>query len=226
MDAITVPTNRGNTATWNRSESLTVKLLARHDTLIAIVGTAVLTAGYYWGIAAPGFAAASNIERDIAAIQARTSEFPSVLAERSRLQRKVDEYRVRQERLKSVLPVESHVSDVLHQVASLAQRSGLTINRLEPMPTIEFASYTAHPFHLSCRGTFGDIASFLNGLEVQSRLVTFGNIDFTRGNDGPAEKRDQNQIQASVFFNVYSRHAESTTVAENTVSRSSRPSDN
>lgn len=203
-----------------------MKFLARHDTLIAIIGTAVLTAGYYWGIASPGRAAARTIENEITQAQTRISEFPNILAERTLLQSRLVEKREQLNQMEQVLPVDSDVSDVLHQVASLAQQSGLTINRLEPLPGVEFPSYTAHPFHLSCRGEFKDVVLFLSGLELQPRLVSFSNVDFTRGNEGQSEGDPKSLIQTNITFNVFSAHAKSTKLAANTMSFRSQPSDN
>ena len=45
-----------------------MKFLARHDTLIAILGTAVLTIAYYWGIIAPGRSMAGKIEAENAEV--------------------------------------------------------------------------------------------------------------------------------------------------------------
>lgn len=203
-----------------------MKFLARHDTLIAIIGTAVLTAGYYWGIASPGRAAARTIENEITQAQTRISEFPTILAERSLLQSRLEEKREQVNQMEAVLPVDSDVSDVLHQVASLARQSGLTINRLEPLPGVEFASYTAHPFHLSCRGEFKDVVLFLRGLEQQPRLVSFSNVNFTLGNERQADGDAGSAIQTNITFNVFSMHAESTKLAENTMSFRSPSSDN
>ncbi len=201
-----------------------MRILARHDTLIAIIGTAVLTGAYYWCVVGPGRVAAQKIEAEIAQTHARMSELPLILEERSQLQKRVEQQRDQLHQMEVVLPTETHVSEVLHQVASQARRSGLTIARLEPLPPVDFASYSALPFHLNCRGTFGDISGFLSGLETQTRLVTFGKVDFTRGNEGPASEGPRT-IQANVDFNVYSRQAKSTKVAENTSSRTSPSSD-
>jgi Tfp pilus assembly protein PilO len=203
-----------------------VKFLARHDTLIAIIGTAVLTAGYYWGIASPGRAAARTIENEITQAQTRISEFPNILAERSLLQSKLEVNREQAIQMETELPADSDVSDVLHQVASLARQSGLTINRLEPLPGVEFSSYTAHPFHLVCRGEFKDVVRFLSGLEQQPRLVSFSNVDFTRGNDRQPDGDAANAVQTNITFNVYSKHSKSTKPAENTMSFRSPSSDN
>ena len=203
-----------------------MKFLARHDTLIAIIGTGILTAGYYWGVVCPGRVAALKIEAEITQVQTKMAELPLILAERAQLQSRLQRYRDQIDAMDGVLPTESHVSDVLHEVASLASRAGLTITRLEPLQTVEFASYATHPFHLGCRGAFDDVARFLNGLETQSRLVTFGKVDLTRGADGQTSDGPQRSIQANIDFSVYSRHANSTRVAENTSSRGSSPSDN
>jgi Tfp pilus assembly protein PilO len=203
-----------------------MKSLARHDTLIAIAGTGILTIAFCWGVVLPGQTAVKKIEAEIAQAQARLGEIPVRMAELEQLRKRLDQKLETIDVIELSLPEESHVSDVLHQVASEARRSGLTITRLEPLPSSEYASYSAHPFHLSCRGTFADLSGFLNGLEAQERLVTFGSVDLLRGNDAGPSESGPRLIQANVNFNVYSRHAKTTKVAENTISRRSSASDN
>lgn len=182
-----------------------VRFLARHDTLIAIIGTAILTAGYYWGIVRPSLDAAQSIKSEIAESQAKMGEVPVILAERTQLQLQLERKQSQLKEMELVLPTESHVAEVLHQVASQAQHSGLMITRLEPLPSVDYASYSAHPFHLTCRGEFNDVARFLKGLESQPRLVTFGNVDLTRNAESQGPEVTQPLIQANLHFSVYSR---------------------
>lgn len=203
-----------------------MKLHARHDTLIAIIGTAVLTIGYFLGVLAPGRMAARKIEAEIAQAHASIAQIPDRLAERTALQQRVLESRNNIERIETALPYESPVPEVLHRVASQAQRSGLEIARLEPLPNIEYSSYVAHPFHLSCRGTFADITSFLKGMESQPRLITFGNVSFTRGNEGPGTYGSARTVQANIDFSVFSRNSKTTKLTENSNRRDSSVSDN
>jgi len=203
-----------------------MKSLARHDTLIAIIGTGILTIGYYWGVVSPGRIQAQKIENEIAHAHSMIGEIPNILTEQGQLQQRLEAERAQTAARDIAIPSDSHVPGVLHQVTSLALQSGLSINRLEPLPSAEFAMYTSHPFHLSCRGTFADVARFLKGMERQERLVTFGNADFTRGNEGAEVEGSRRLIQANLHFNVYSRHAESTKVAENTIRPATGSSDN
>ena len=204
-----------------------MKSLAQHETLIAIVGTGLLTIAFYFGVwHSGGGTATQQIHREIAESQSRIDSIPLMLAERAHLQSRLDKQARQAAELNERVPTESHVSDVLHKVASLASQSGLTITRLEPLPSVEFNSYAAQPFHLGCRGTFVDIGKFLAGLETQSRLVTFGDVELTCGSEGQGSANGPLLIQANVHFNVYSRHAKSTKLAENTSSRRSLSSDN
>lgn len=182
-----------------------MKSLARHDTLIAIIGTAILTAGYYWGVIQPGRIAAANVNKEIDQAHAKMNEVPLLMAQQSQQRSLLERQQLRIEQMELSLPGESHVSDVLHEVASLASQSGLTITRLEPLQTIEFASYASHPFHLGCRGAFDDVAKFLRGLETQPRLVSFSKVDLTRSQEGV--DGTGRTIQANIDFSVFSRHA-------------------
>lgn len=197
-------------------------LLGRHDTRIAIFGTAILTAGYFWGVTAPGWSQARQIQKEIEDAQARMGQLPVLMEQRAQLVRRLNDLKQQHQQLIILLPVESHVSDVLRHVAGQAQTSRLTITRLEPLASIPHASYTAHPFQLSCRGQFSDIAHFLAGLESHTRLLTFGNVDFQRSSETAASDSTRT-IQVNFHFSVYSRHAEFTELTENASKSSGDP---
>ncbi|MEK6260071.1 MAG: type 4a pilus biogenesis protein PilO [Planctomycetota bacterium] len=198
-----------------------MKFLARYDRLIAIVGTAVLTVGFFLGVLRPGQLKARAIQSEVLQIQSQLTSLPVQIAEREHLQTKLEERREQTERLETRIPFQAEVSDVLHEVAQLARQSQVTITRLEPMPQNDFSSYSALPFTLGCKGEFARVTKFLSGLETQPRLVTFAEVGLTRG----ADSRDR-QVQASVSFSVYSRHANSARIAGNAASQGTSPSDN
>ena len=202
-----------------------MKLLARHDTLIAIIGTAVLTGVYYLGVICPGHDAARDIKDELAQTQARMGELPALMLEQTRLQSELDVQRQRLAQVEVFIPEESHESQILQEVASLAHQSGLAVTRLEPLPTVKFASYSMHPFQLNCRGEFREVAAFFKGLETRPGLITFRNIALVRHHDSSGD-RSQRQVQATVHFSVYSRQLNSTEVAANTVSPRALVSDN
>jgi len=198
-----------------------MKFLARHDRLIAIVGTAVLTVGFFLGVLRPGQLKARAIQSEVSQIQSQLTSLPVQIAEREHLQAQLEERRQQTERQTNLVPPQVDVSDVLHEVTQLARHSQVTITRLEPMPQNDFASYSVLPFSLGCKGEFARVTKFLSGLETRSRLVTFGEVALTRG----TESNDR-QVQASVSFSVYSRHANSARVAGNATSQGVLSSDN
>lgn len=198
-----------------------MKALARHDRLIAIIGTAVLTVGFFVGVLRPGQLKARAIQAEVAQTQSQLTSLPVQIAEREHLQAKLDARREQTEQQANRVPLQVDVSDVLHEVSQLAKSSQVTITRLEPMPQNDFASYSALPFSLGCKGDFARVTKFLSGLETQSRLVTFGEVALTRS----ADSKDR-QVQASVSFSVYSRHANSSRIAGNATSQGTSPSDN
>ena len=198
-----------------------MKFLARYDRLIAIVGTAVLTVGFFLGVLRPGQLKARAIQVEVSQTQSQLTSLPMQIAEREHLQAKLAERREQTERLATRAPAQVDVSDVLHEVAQLAKHSQVTITRLEPMPQNDFASYSALPFSLGCKGEFARVTKFLSGLETQSRLLTFGEVALIRGADS-----NDRQVQVSVSFSVYSRHANSARVAGNATSQGTLPSDN
>lgn len=198
-----------------------MKSLARHDRLIAIVGTAVLTFGFVVGVLRPGQLRAKSVQAEVVQIQSQLSLLPVQIAEREYLQTQLEERREQIERLATLVPFQAEVSDVLHAVARLAKHSQVTITRLEPMPQTDCASYSVLPLSLGCKGEFAHVATFLSGLESLPRLVTFGEVALTRDT-----KSNDRQVQASVNISVYYRHANSARIAGNAASPDSSSSDN
>ena len=198
-----------------------MKAFARHDRLIAIVGTALLTVGFFVGVLRPGQLKAKSIQSEVFQTQSQLTSLPVQIAEREHLLAKLEERREQAERLATRIPLQVDVADVLHEVSQLARQSQVTITRLEPMPQNDFVSYSALPFSLGCKGEFARLTKFLSGLETQPRLVTFGEVTLTRG----ADSHDR-QVQASVSFSVYSRHANSARIAGNATSPGTPSSDN
>lgn len=198
-----------------------MKALAPYDRLIAIVGTAVLTVGFFVGVLRPGQLKAKSIQSDVSQIQSQLSSLPVQIAEREYLQVQLEERREQAERLVTQIPFQAEVSDVLHEVTRSAQQSKVTITRLEPLPQTDFASYSVLPLSLGCKGEFAHVAKFLSGLESLPRLVTFGEVALTRDT-----KSNDRQVQASVSISVYFRHANSARIAGNAASPDSSSSDN
>jgi Tfp pilus assembly protein PilO len=198
-----------------------VKSLARYNRLIAIIGTAFLTVGFFLGVLRPGQIKARSIQSEVLQIQSQLASLPVQIAEREHLQAQLAARREQTERLATLIPLRADVSEVLHEVAQLARRSQVTITRLEPMPQNDFPSYSDLPFSLGCKGEFAHVTSFLSGLETQPRLVAFGEVGLTRG----ADSHDR-QILANITFSVYSRHANSARIAGNTNSSGALTSDN
>ncbi len=198
-----------------------MKALARHDRLIAIIGTAVLTIVFYSGVVRPGQLRAKSIQAEVLQIQSQLMSLPVQIAEREHLQAKLEQRRGQTEELATLIPWQADVSEVLHEIDQLAGHSQVTITRLEPLPQTDFESYSALPFSLGCKGEFARVTKFLSGLETQPRLVTFGEMALTRGLDTRGR-----QVQASVSLSVYFRHANSARIAGNAASQGTRKSDN
>lgn len=202
-----------------------MKLFARHDTLIAIIGTLVLTTVYYLGVICPGHHAAQAVKAELAETHEQMKGLPLLLEERRQLREQLERQRRQLDEVEVFLPGAAHEPQILHEVANLGRESAVMISRIEPLPSIKFATYSMHPFQVNCRGRFRDISAFLNALERRSRLVTFERISLVP-NEDLASAEGKRMIHANVHFNVYSRQSNSTEITENTVSRILSVSDN
>ncbi len=194
---------------------------ARHDRLIATLGTVVLTLGFITGIVRPQQLKATMIEAEITEMQRVLSTLPHQIADFERTEKQLDRWRERTRKQNDLVSSHTAVAEVLHEVAELARQSQVSITRLEPLPQQDFASYADHPFSLACKGEFGSLAKFLSGLETQPRLVTFGEVHLTRDEDSP-----DRQVLTNILFSVYSRHSNSARPTGNANSPLAVMSDN
>ena len=196
--------------------------LTRHDRLLAIVGTAALTIGFLIGVMRPVQLAAQSMAADISQLQTTLAALPHKMAAREEQRaEQLTQQREQARKMEALVPSDAGVSDVLDAVAELARESQVSITRWEPLPQNGFASYSTHPFLLSCKGEFRGLTKFLSGLETQPRLVTFGELSLTRGANSP-----DRQVLANIRFNVYSRHSNSARTTGNANSPIDPSSDN
>ena len=193
----------------------------RHDRLIGSLGTVVVTLGFIFGIVRPQQLKATAIESEITQLQEILSTRPHHIADRDRMQEQLNHRPERTRRPHDLVSSHASVAEVLQEVAELARQSDVAITRLEPLPQEDFASYADHPFSLTCKGVFGDLAKFLSGLETQPRLVTFNEVRLSRDAASP-----DRQVLTNIRLSVYSRHSNSAPSTANANSPVLPSSDN
>jgi type IV pilus assembly protein PilO len=106
-----------------------------------------------------------NIERGLATAR-RLPEF----------RREVEQLEAQLERLRSVLPEEQDVADLLRRVQAMATQSRLTIRGFTPRPVTRRQMHAEWPIGLQLEGTYHDLGMFLERVSKFPRIINVGNI--------------------------------------------------
>jgi type IV pilus assembly protein PilO len=106
-----------------------------------------------------------NIERGLATAR-RLPEF----------RREVEQLEAQLERLRSVLPEEQDVADLLRRVQAMATQSRLTIRGFTPRPVTRRQMHAEWPIGLQLEGTYHDLGVFLERVSKFPRIINVGNI--------------------------------------------------
>lgn len=87
----------------------------------------------------------------------------------------------------SLLPVKSEIPSLLRHVATLAEKSGLTIKTFRPQPEVNRRYYFEVPVAMQITGNFHEVANFFDQVSKMRRVVNVTGVRMVRsdcGNDG------------------------------------------
>lgn len=85
----------------------------------------------------------------------------------------------RLESLKSVLPEQKDVADILRRLQGLATQSNLTLLRFTPSPQRQQPMYAEVPYRLTAVGSFHNLGLFFDRVSKFPRIINIGDISIT-----------------------------------------------
>ena len=85
----------------------------------------------------------------------------------------------RLESLKSVLPEQKDVADILRRLQGLATQSNLTLLRFTPSPQRQQPLYAEVPYRITAVGSFHNLALFFDRVSKFPRIINIGDISIT-----------------------------------------------
>jgi type IV pilus assembly protein PilO len=83
------------------------------------------------------------------------------------------------EGLRTQLPEEQDVADLLRRVQGMATESNLTIRGFTPQPVTRKDLHAEWPIGISVEGTYHDLGAFLERVSKFPRIINVGNINIT-----------------------------------------------
>lgn len=196
-----------------------MKNQSSRESVLMILGVAVIAAGFAYFVYFPGQKAAGQTQREIAEAEQAIRDIPLRVAELQSLQHDLQRRRDYLHRMERQVPPAGTLHDVLRQVSQLAKDCSLSITRLEPLTPVPHETYEAVPFRIGLTGEYRNFAAFLHGLENQDRVMVVEELSLSNG-----EGKGRATI-GDVRFVVYAAHGDFADSADFAASPARSPAD-
>jgi len=178
--------------TWEETSTKREKILI---ILITIVVPLFLYYKFYY---LPSKAKINHIKEDIKKLELEIAKLESFVKREKIIESEVEKRKKFLDEIKSILPTEKEIPQLLKNVSELAKKHKLEILRFTPRQEERKDYYNIIPFDMELKGYFYDIIKFLNEVESLPRLVTLNNIEVL-----PQQKEEKLIIKSSFITYKY-----------------------
>ena len=157
--------------------NLSISKLPWYSQVGALVLVALAAAGAFWNFYAQPTQDAIDIRRaEHARIRAEIDRGLTTARRLPEFRREVADLENQLERLRTVLPEEQDVGDLLSRVNAMATQSNLTIRGFKPQAVAQKQLHAEWPIGLELEGTYHDLGAFLERVSRFPRIINVGSI--------------------------------------------------
>jgi len=142
----------------------------RRDSLVTIMGLAVLVLGFIFGIFLPEHRANRAMEQEIDQAKRDLLNVPLRMAELDALNKLVDQRNAYIQRCLPALPADTDDQRVLKAICRIADQAGIEVTHVRPKQSVTHQTYRRLAFEIEFRGSFSKVVTFLHGMETQQQL--------------------------------------------------------
>jgi type IV pilus assembly protein PilO len=164
---------------------------------------ALAAAGVFWNFYAVPAQAALDVRR--AELTRIRGDIDRGLATARRLpefRTEVTDLESQLERLRTVLPEEQDVGDLLNRVNAMATQSNLEIRGFTPAAVAQKQLHAEWPIGLQLEGTYHDLGAFLERVSKFPRIINVGNIKIRAREDQVGRATITAECTATTFVLV------------------------
>ena len=147
---------------------------------LALGGVAV----FYYLYAVPAAAEMDTREQRLAALRADIAKGATTANRLNEFKQRVARQETELEDLKSRLPEQKDVADLLKNIQTLAAQSDLAIRGFKPAPSVTKQLHAEWPIALQLDGTYHRLGEFLDRVSKFPRIINISNISI-RAKDKP-----------------------------------------
>jgi type IV pilus assembly protein PilO len=173
------------------ASNLSLSKLPWYGQIGAFLALALVAAGVFWTwYAQPAQAQIDTRRGELARLRADIDRGLSTARRLPEFRKEVADLELQLDRLRTVLPEEQDVADLLNRVNAMATQSNLTIRGFTPQAVARKQLHAEWPIGLQLEGTYHDLGAFLERVSKFPRIINVGNIKI--------EARDEQAGRATV----------------------------
>jgi type IV pilus assembly protein PilO len=140
------------------------------------------------------------LEKEYAKLSAELEKARKMVGNLARLEAEYERLHDQWLSAQDLLPEEKEMPELLRQVTTAGNKSGVRFALFEPLPPVPKEFYSEHPIKIKVRGNYHQVGIFLSRLANMSRIVNVAKLELssTEGSKG----RKKGQTQASMNMNT------------------------
>jgi type IV pilus assembly protein PilO len=131
---------------------------------------------FYQFYVAPTTEEMATREQRLASLRADIAKGSTTAARLNQFKEQLAAREAQLEELKSRLPEQKDVADLLRRIQTLATQSNLTIRGFKPSPSVTKQLHAEWPIALQLDGTYHKLGEFLDRVSKFPRIINVGNI--------------------------------------------------
>ena len=164
---------------------ISLSRLPWYSQIVAFIALAAsATAAFYSYIELPMRADISARQSQLTALNDNIAKGNAIAKKLPEFRAQVDDLESRLENLKSVLPEEKDVADLLRRMQVEAARANLEIKGFKPTATVTKELHAEWPITLELEGTYHNLAMFFDRVGNFTRIVNISGLD-VKGKEKP-----------------------------------------
>ena len=183
---------------------------SRRDSLVTILGLAILVLGFIFGIFLPEHRSNQQLQSQITIAKQDLINVPMRIAELDAMQKLLDKRQTFLKHSLSSLPAETDDQHVLNLLCQIADQAGVEVTGVHPQQSSTHKTYRCLAFQLEFQGGFRQIVAFLHGLENQQQLFRMDALKLT-----PELKKSGQTARAQLTVTTYAIRMDIEDSAEN-----------
>ncbi len=152
--------------------TLNLNKLPWHTQLALVAAVAIGAAAAFWNFyARPAQESIDGRTAQLGMLQAEVARGAAVARRLPEFRREVTSLEGQLERLRTVLPEEKDVADLLRRIQAMATESRLTIRGFTPQAVATKQIYTEWPIGLQVEGSYHNLGNFLERISKFPRII-------------------------------------------------------